>query len=464
MQSKIGVPGTGEKNNLFMDHLNIISRCTKIYWVELVVFYTDKRFINRSAIDHWLGIFSCVTVVTPDNYDPGELPSQAQHHFYNTDECKSEVWNRLAASAKKDWTLFLEDDEKIDMGYFPAEPLKNTATWIPALLLQKNGETNFKQFYQIRLVPKSNGEPVFGGKNLPDATRFMADHQVKLSDSPIRLTRDTDLFANTNPDEEMFERNFSPQLYLVSGNRLLNQRKYVYAAAQFRKLIKMDSLLPFDRLAAVNGLASCLAEQHKWPQALAMAEESITMEPLQHIPYLIQFRILELNKRWKDAFYILKTYHERMSVHSRANFDKFISEQDTILALGNLAQKAGLRQEALKYLEKFFAMQEGMADKKLLHSLLVLSIELEDCQKSVFYFEQMFKTDLPDRLSEENARRLNDYLSMFMVNGWYDYPSKIYDQLYKQESDNNEYRRRLIVTLSKTNRIEKARRLIAINL
>src|SRR5699024_2253666 len=101
--------------------------------------------------------------------------------------------------------------------------------------------------------------------------------------------RESSPVGHINTDAELSLLTFAPQLYLVLGQRNFNDGKYVRAAAQYRQLLKKEKLLPFDRLGAVNGLASCMAEQYKWQKALTLARESIEAEPQQCLPYLIQF-------------------------------------------------------------------------------------------------------------------------------------------------------------------------------
>jgi hypothetical protein len=49
-----------------------------------------------------------------------------------------------------------------------------------------------------------------------------------------------------------------------------------------------------------------------------------------------------------------------------------------------------------------------------------------------------------------------------MKNEWYAFVGELYERLYTAEPENAEYRRRLIVAFSKTDRIDRARKLIAI--
>lgn len=383
----------------------------------------------------------------------------AWYQFDAEEEGRADVWNRLLSGAVSEWVLFLEQGEELRFYRLPEESDLNPATWVPACIKRKD-EKSVKNIYQVRLVHAGATNP-FAGRNLPDCTNYIMENGIHLYDQPIVLERITDGLSYVDPEMEMSTRNVSPKVYLVLGERLMDECKYVYAAAQYRELLNAERLLPFDRLGALNGLAQCYTEQYKWPKALHLAEKSIEAEPAQRVPYLILFRIYQLNKHWSDAYIALKAYHKQMGETSRSSFDKAMSEKETLAKLGEFAMKAGEKEEAFEYFEEMYTDKGEAADKELLRSLMMLSIELEKREKAIMYCGKIFESAFPDKMTGRQIVELNDYMTMFMQNGWYVYASEIYEELYKKFSDDDEYRRRLIVAFSKTNRIEKARKLIA---
>jgi hypothetical protein len=92
----------------------------------------------------------------------------------------------------------------------------------------------------------------------------------------------------------------------------------------------------------------------------------------------------------------------------------------------------------------------------------MFAIELGKREEAIYYFNEMFGEYLPDNLSDRQRVELDDYMSLFMTNKWYAFAGDLYERLYEAEPDNGEYRRRLIVAFSKTDRIDRARKLIAI--
>lgn len=448
-----------------MKHLNVINDEKKAEWVDIVLFLSKIDHLDINRVLSWSHQFANITILSSDMISNYALPKEIRIVCYDSAKGRSEIWNDIVSESNSKWVLFLEDDEEFDADELKKINNPEPDKWIPARVIQFGKNEKRRQFFQMRLVP-GLGKDIYDGVDLPDATRFITENGIQLSGKTLEICRVSDPVIHVNTDDEMALSNFSPQLYLVAGYRLLEEKKFAYAAGLFRTLLKKEKLLPFDRLAAVNGLASCYTEQYKWKKALALANESIEAEPQQFLPYLIKFKIFQLNKQWNESLDVLTLYHEILSEsgYSRSNYEKFISLEETVTQLANLAIKTGLRKAALNFYEELFSLKKGNVDHTLLNILLVLSIELIEYEKSVFYFKKIFEEYLPDRLSEEKNQQLNDFLSMFMVNGWYDYPSEVYDMLYEQESENGEYRRRLIVTLSKTNRLDRARKIIVQNM
>ncbi|MGN8226783.1 tetratricopeptide repeat protein [Gracilimonas sp. BCB1] len=428
-------------------------------WIDLVVYLTDIKYLNSNKIAEWDSIFNSIRVVCPAER-PAELGDQIGWRISENEEHRSDIWNEMLEQSSKEWTLFVEDDEVIQFNDFPNEAEVNDSQWAPALIVHTQNEKIF-QHYQIRLVQKGKN-PVFDGKNLPDCTRFITENEIGLASMPIMIERETNPVQEVNPSDELTLQSYSTQLYLVQGDQYFKEGKYVHAAAQYRQLLKKNRLLPFDRLGAVNGLASCLAEQYKWPQALALTKKSLEAEPLQSLPYLIQFKIFQLQKKWKEAYQSLNSYYERLELYSLANFDVKISEEETLINLADLALKSGLREEASKLLNELFAVKNGEVDRAFLHQLLVLSIELRDYKESVFFFDKMFEDKVGSgALDDEVREELNDYMTMFMQNEWHEFVYELYWELYNSNPQIDEYRRRLIVASVKTNRVEQAQKLVA---
>ena len=427
-------------------------------WAELVFFLSDMEFLDREKITDWSRRFAQVTVAGPQAR-PAQLDAAVSWYQYDPEERQAFIWNTLITRANKEWVMFVEDDELIRFDEFPGNEAVHADRWVPSLILN-NKERGLDQYYQMRLVHTGYSD-LFDGGSLPDCTRYIRQNNINLSEKAMLIDRSSNPTARVDTDDELALQTFAPQLYLICGQRYFDEGKYVHAAAQYRQLLKKKKLLPFDRIGAVNGLAGCMAEQYKWQKALTLAQESIEAEPQQSLPYLIQFKIHELNKQWAKAYEMLKNYYDRFQLSSRANFDRSISEEETVLMLANIALKAGKKQEASGFFEKLFTLKKGEVDQTFLRRVLMLSIELSDHERSIYFFNRMFGEDQLQELDEGKADELNDFMTMFMQEGWYEYAASVYKKMYAFEPSNEEYKRRLIVALTKTNKMERARELIA---
>jgi tetratricopeptide (TPR) repeat protein len=432
------------------------SEVSCLNWAQLVVYLTDIQHLDPGLITYWNAIFHKVVISAPEN-NQIELPSNVEWKLHKADQPRSKIWNQLLEDAESDWVLFLENDEDIRFNDFPTLDEINEKHWPPALILHGDRE-KMLQHYQIRFVPKGFSN-IFEGKNLPDCTRFITQNDISLSNMPVLIERKSNPLEEVDPEDELGVQAYSPQLYLVQGQKYFKQKKYVHAAGQFRQILKADKLLPFDRLAAVNGLSSCLAEQHKWPQALALADKSLEAEPFQSLPYLIKFKIYQLQKQWDKAYQALVKYYNRINLYSRASFDVTLSSEETLLCLSDLAMHLSLREQSFAYLNDLYAMKNGKVGRDFLQQLLVLSIDLGDEKKSIYFFKRLFNEELETEFSPETKNEMNDYMSMFMKKEWFDFVYEIYNALHNKYPDDDEFKRRLIVVSVKTQRVEKARKL-----
>ncbi|PAU94595.1 hypothetical protein CK503_07320 [Aliifodinibius salipaludis] len=430
-------------------------------WLTGVLYLSDAKFYNAEKVRQWDTYFSELIVVGIGE-EPKNLADNVHWYEYEAETSRSEVWNTINKQVSNSWVLFLEDDEVPRFSSFPDAQSLESMLWTPAIInIQWQSTTH--HFYQMRLVNVSiEEEDIFRGYHLTDATEFVRSKEIDLSSTPIIIERKSSVYSHIDIDQELSLQKQAPKLYLVQGNRYLQEKKYVRAAAQFRQLLKKQKLLPFDRLAAVNGLASCLAEQHKWEKALSLTKQSIKAESLQGLPYLIQFRIHELRKDWQKAFEVLNQYYDRLSLFSSASFDRKIDEEKSLINLANIALKAGHRAKATDYFDRLFSFKRGNTDKAMLEKALLLSIELNDLDRSVYLFERIFNDQLPpNQMDAESREQIDEVMTMFMKKDWYDYVSNIYKKLYDAHPEDQEYKRKLIVTLTKTNRLDQAKKMVA---
>lgn len=431
-------------------------------WIETVLYLSDRKYIDQRKIQTLVDYFGSLIVAAPGEV-PDKTPEQVQWVSYDANTFRADIWNDLLHQTDKSWVLFIEDDEVLHFSSLPSKTALDSRRW-PPTLIKKEGQGAHFQYYHMRLIPTevAEGHRIFSGKNLPDCTAYIRENEVNLLNNPIVLERQSDPVADINVPEELSIQNHAPKLYLVQGKRDFEKKEYVCASAQYRQLLKKKKLLPYDRLAAVNGLASCFAEQHKWEKALLLTQESIEAESLQRLPYLIQFRIYQLHKQWEKALQSLEEYYQRLTLFSRASFDRIMNEEQTLVYLSDIALKVGDRSKANDYLDELFTIKRDAADGALLEKALLLSIELEDLNRSVQLFERLYKGQLPSGGEELKSRKsIDDILTLFMNQGWYDYVSDVYKSFHETYPEDREFKRKFIVTLTKTNRLDQARSMVA---
>ncbi len=433
----------------------------KATWVDVVWYLSDTKYLTEDRLEELKSTFGNVVVAIPE-HSPLMASQKVIWHQYQPESPKAEVWNAMLNKGSNAWKMYLQDDEFLRVPELDAEIAMNKKEWPATLIIHRGSEKNY-QYYQMRLIHNFEGFH-FDGVNLPDVTRSFINNGITLSNVPIEVIATKNPNAELDIEEELSIANNAPQLFIENGYRLYKAKKYIHAAAQYRQLANSDMVMPFDRLSALNGIASCHAETFRWNQALAAADQSIAEESFQNLPYLIKFKVSQLNKEWDDAYMSLKkyyenTFYERIKLHSRANYDVRITIDDTLISLVDLAFKAGHLEEASEHLEELFDLKEGNLDNSLVKQLLVLSIELEEKEKADFYFKKLYAGKFPKNLTEKETNQLNDYMELFIQQGWYESVYEVYSELHYHYPQNDEFRRRLIVTLVKTGRLEQARNL-----
>ncbi len=423
-----------------------------------VLYLTELSKLRIETVRQWLIFFSSVHVAAPAPR-PSFIPEEVCWTEYEPGDYRSQVWNQVLSKIEDPWVLFLEDDEMVDLLALTAMKRDHVRTWPPLLIQWREGET-LRQCFQMRMVANT-GAILFDGKHLPDCTSYIHRNDIKVGDQAIFVHRDTPLMDNLDPEEELSVKCPSPQVYLSLGARYFDNKQYVHAAAQYRKVMKAGEVLQHDRLAAMNGLASCMAEQYKWSQALEMATKSIRLDYRQRLPYLILFRIHQLAKRWEEAHEILLRYYALMGEATAANFDKVLPVQETLEHLAEVAFRAGMRKASYEHYRKLYTIRGGKVDSDFLHRLLLFATEQEHYEQATSYFFKLFADSFPDNVEGEAEKQIFEFLALFMERGWYEFASARYQELLEHQPSNEAYMRRWLVALSKSKDISKAQQVIS---
>lgn len=426
-------------------------------WLEIVLYLRDLEHLSEVHLNRWVNTLHTVRVVAPVPR-PDSIPEAVLWYTYDAQAVATNIWNSLIHESSAPWILFLRDDEYIRINELPRYEDLCAEQWVPALI-HVYTEQLLQRYYQVRLVPNM-GMSVFRGKELPDATRFIREASMTQSTVTLPIHRKTPLFEHFNAEEELITPDVSSQTWLVLGERHFRDGKYAYAAGLYRRLLKSTHIVSFDRLGALNGLASCYAEMYKWKEAAELCSTSIQQDARQRLPYLILFRIAQLEKRWTDAHDILAAYLEHAKEESVANFDREITRVELLTQLADMAFRGGHHAASFGYYEDLFAVRNGEVPNEHLRLLYFFSLELDNIDKAVQYFTVAFGNKIPHAMDETTKPVMVEWLNQFVEKGWLDFPIDVYRRFFDHDPTHPEYRRHLVAVLSKNKDVEKARNLL----
>ncbi len=426
--------------------------------VEPVIHLSGTVDLDTRQLVTMIRTFARVHIAAP--YDcPEVLQEKVSWHRYGQKETTAEVWNRVLKKTGSAKTLFLQDDETLDVANLASVLRQSPGNWATALVRWRENDA-IRQCYQIRVVPSDADSP-FDGLDLPDASRFFSKSSDEIAGKTLLLNRITDPFRLLDPEKELSARHAPAMLYLVTGIKKFDEGMYAHAAAHFRRVMKDQHALACDRIAALNGLAGCKAEQYKWARAVELSEESVRIQPVQQLGYLILFRVHQLSKRWKEAYEMLEKCYGVPLADSGASFDKGLPKKEMLSLLADMAFRAGMRTEAMRHYKSLHELLDEEASPELTERLLLFALEEQKYDLSVRYFCRLFGDPAVDVIEKGSELAAFTYLGHFIKNGWYDFPSVCCERMMKEHPENEAYLRRWIAVLSKSREIEKARALIS---
>ena len=372
-------------------------------------------------------------------------------------DTKTSKWNYLAYKAKTPWILFIEGNEILETSNLSYLHELNNDTWSSCIVSVQTNK-GIESYYQNRLVP-TGIEGIFQGRELPDTSNFILDNNVKFLHQSIDIQSDVIPWEQIDISAERVSLNSPVNLFLYEARKYISEQKFVQAASSYRVALKKDRLLPYDHLAALNGLARCYVEQHKWVRALELMEYSIDLEPQQHLAYLIKYKVYQLAKNWDAAVEALNSYLQNYEIFSKSSHDIKIPYDETVLELSNLHLDLGMKDKAYEYYCDF--LNTSLEEVRESHHLaLKMAIGLEKKREANKHFKFLYPDILSLNLDKIETKQFHDYMEMFLENNWHSTVEKIYTRLYEAYPTNRMYRRKLIATLIKADKLELAREIM----
>ncbi len=380
-----------------------------------------------------------------------------QNELLEVGGTKTSKWNYLAYNAKTPWILFIEGNEILEMSNLSYLHELNNDTWSSCIVSVQTNK-GIESYYQNRLVP-TGIEGIFQGRELPDTSNFILENNVKFLHQSIDIQSDVIPWEQIDISAERVSLNSPVNLFLYEARKYISEQKFVQAASSYRVALKKDRLLPYDQLAALNGLARCYVEQHKWVRALELMEYSIDLEPQQHLAYLIKYKVYQLGKNWDAAVDALNSYLQNYEIFSKSSHDIKIPYDETVLELSNLHLDLGMKDKAYEYYCDF--LNTSLEEVRESHHLaLKMAIGLEKKREANKHFKFLYPDILNLNLNRIETKQFHDYMEMFLENNWHSTVEKIYTKLYEAYPTNRMYRRKLIATLIKADKLELAREIM----
>ena len=370
---------------------------------------------------------------------------------------KTSHWNYLVCNSETPWALFLDNNEvleTLDLSFLHQID-QNTSC---SCILNIHTEKGIESYHHTRLVP-SGIEGIFQGIELPDASNYILDNNIQFLNKSINIQSDSIPWEYIDISQERLSLNTPVNLYLHEARMYITEQKFTQAAGSYRVALKKERLLPFDYLAALNGLARCYVEQHKWTRALELMEYSIELEPQQHLPYLIQYKVYQLSKNWDAAVTSLNSYLLNYESISRSSHDIKIPYHETVLELSNLHLDLGQKDLAYEFYCDF--LNTSLVSVRESHHLaLKMAIGLEKKREANRHFKFLYPNILELNLDVIETKQFHDYMEMFLENNWHSIVEKVYTRLYEANLTNRMYRRKLIATLVRADKLELAREIM----
>jgi hypothetical protein len=377
---------------------------------------------------------------------------------YSHEDGKVAALNKAVKLIETPFFMVLENDEFCLPSKLPSK-LKPDTCYCALIDVATDNEP--QRNYQGRIFPTPDfDDGLFEGFTVPDITNSFNRMNWKFSNKFIPIHKRKPLFKISDAEKEIaMDKSKRMSLFWQAILDTDNQQ-YNKAEEKFRKVLKDDILFEFDRLAALNGLANALVEQHKLEEAKHFASRSLAINKRQRSPYLTLYKVSKLSGKPDSAYKYLSDYLHTLRFASRANLDVNLSLSECHYLMADTTFKQGDYDRAFRHYEWFYELNNRNVSQPVLEKLFIYAIELKNYDKSVQYFDDIFGDYIPDNLDDDMSARLLESLSLFMDNEWYDFVSDIYEQLVEHNPEDNKLLNGWITTLIKNKEIEKAQELL----
>jgi len=413
----------------------------------------DQSEIGKTFVRN-LSVFGEVIFVSDNKLQIEEI---SQYPLLVSDQIGStEALNRAYQKANNNWILILEPGE--DVALKKLENLYPESGCCYKANIQSGEKESAKRNYAIRMIPKiKDVSSPFSGNVVPDLTQFISAHKLSVANWSIFIKRDRELINIEFLEEKSECTPKMPMDYFWQAVYYAEKQKYYQAEKLFREAMNTSFLPDFYHLAARNGLAISLFEQHRLDEAFEIADESVLLNSRQYTPWILMHKICWMKSDWTGAYQYLEKYLLAEKYHSDSGFDIKMSKSDTFYLLAEVSLYNGDYGKAFRHLEKFFEINNGEVSDEIPEKLLIYAAELKLREKAIMYFNEIYNRHLLEKPDEQVMNRLLETLSLIEDNGWNDFASNIYEKLIAVYPGNHKILQGWLTSLLRSNQLQKAK-------
>ena len=363
--------------------------------------------------------------------------------------------NAAVLQAKRSHVLWLEQGESI-----PNIPDLNADAYAIAKI--KNTENDPSVLNrQIRLFPNPGTQPfAFSGFEIPNIYEKAVELSWQQSSCVLSIKRDQALFSVDAIEREVKFASDSSMHGFWQGMWATKNEHFTRAIDYFKQFLNKQNVSLWNKLAALNSLANNYIETHQLSEAKITAEQSLGISQNQRAPYLTLYQACNYSGETDKAYETLVRYSRAATDESDANWDVYLPQAQAAFLMAQIALKQGKHKKAYRHYEQFYVFNNGGVSEDVLEKLFLYAVELQDRAKAIQYFEALFGDPFPKDITPGQSARIREALALFSDKGWYDYASKIYQQLVSSQPEDENLRNGLIRVLVKNDEISKAQALL----
>lgn len=316
------------------------------------------------------------------------------------------------------------------------------------------------QNWQIRLIPNQNSaKPLFKGFEIPEIYSTAKQLGWRQSHYALNIQSGEALFPAEAIEKELDDEGHSIMHTFWQGMMSTEKKGFSNAIRFFNKALKQRKLAPWNELAALNSLANAYMEIYKLHEACKTAKKSLEIAADQRAPYLTLYQYYNLKGDHKEAYKALKKYVEISDVSTKANWDVYLPKAQATFLMAEISLYLGRHENAFNHYKQFFNYHNGSVSDTILEKLLIYSIELEDREKAICYFKELFGTDWSREFEDGQIDRIKEALSLFADKNWYGFVDNVYEQLVAHKPEDERLRNGWIRMLVKNDEIQRAQAL-----